>query len=191
MKRKVKRFSTGDQVKDDYESSDDAKNLRLAADREAVEYEGEKIAKPLREAEQLKKFTAEPLKMASFKEAFAQARKAGDKTFEYMGKKYTTNLASERTRTPAQEARDDARIFGANAPAEGKTASNLPREARGSADTRTAGQKFAARQERAADVVNRARREQLGMKKGGSVASSASKRADGCATRGKTRGRMV
>lgn len=31
----------------------------------------------------------------------------------------------------------------------------------------------------------------MGMKKGGSVKSSASKRADGCATRGKTKGRMV
>jgi hypothetical protein len=30
-----------------------------------------------------------------------------------------------------------------------------------------------------------------GMKKGGSVKSSASKRADGCAQRGKTKGRMV
>jgi hypothetical protein len=30
-----------------------------------------------------------------------------------------------------------------------------------------------------------------GMKKGGSVKSSASKRADGCAQRGKTRGKMV
>jgi hypothetical protein len=30
-----------------------------------------------------------------------------------------------------------------------------------------------------------------GMKKGGNVASSASKRADGCAVRGKTRGRIV
>ena len=30
-----------------------------------------------------------------------------------------------------------------------------------------------------------------GFKKGGSVKSSASKRADGCAQRGKTRGRMV
>ena len=36
------------------------------------------------------------------------------------------------------------------------------------------------------------RRESRGMKKGGKVKmSSASKRADGCATRGKTRGRMV
>lgn len=30
-----------------------------------------------------------------------------------------------------------------------------------------------------------------GFKKGGSVKSSASKRADGCATKGKTRGKMV
>ena len=74
--------------------------------------------------------------------------------------------------------------------AEGATASGLPREARGVMDTRTPGQKFAARQERAADVVNLARREQLGMKKGGMV-GSASKRADGCAIKGKTRGRMV
>jgi len=74
--------------------------------------------------------------------------------------------------------------------AEGATASGLPREARGIADTRTPGQKSAARQERAADVVNRARREQLGLKKGGKV-SSASARADGCAQRGKTKGRFV
>jgi hypothetical protein len=31
----------------------------------------------------------------------------------------------------------------------------------------------------------------VGAKKGGMVKSSASKRADGCATKGKTRGRMV
>ena len=35
------------------------------------------------------------------------------------------------------------------------------------------------------------RREARGMKKGGSVKSSASKRADGCAVKGKTRGKMV
>ena len=35
------------------------------------------------------------------------------------------------------------------------------------------------------------RRESRGYKSGGSVKSSASKRADGCAVRGKTRGRMV
>lgn len=33
--------------------------------------------------------------MASFKEAFRAARKAGDRTFEWNGKKYTTELKSE------------------------------------------------------------------------------------------------
>lgn len=32
----------------------------------------------------------------SFKEAFAAERKAGNKTFEYMGKKYTTDVSSVR-----------------------------------------------------------------------------------------------
>lgn len=32
----------------------------------------------------------------SFKEAFAAERKAGNKTFEYMGKKYTTDMAAPR-----------------------------------------------------------------------------------------------
>ena len=37
----------------------------------------------------------------------------------------------------------------------------------------------------------KARKETLGYKRGGMVKSSASKRADGCAQRGKTRGKMV
>lgn len=41
---------------------------------------------------------AEPSKpeYKSFKEAFAAERKAGNKTFEYMGKKYTTDVAAPR-----------------------------------------------------------------------------------------------
>jgi len=69
---------------------------------------------------------------------------------------------------------------------EGRTASGLPREARG------IGSVF----DRSAPVAGRPRG---GMKAGGSVkayksggsVSSASKRADGCAMRGKTKGRMV
>ena len=41
------------------------------------------------------------------------------------------------------------------------------------------------------DNANPAAPAQPGMKKGGMVKSSASKRADGCAQRGKTKGRMV
>lgn len=40
----------------------------------------------------------------SFKEAFAAERKAGNKTFEYMGKKYTTDMAS---RTSARDTGSD------------------------------------------------------------------------------------
>ena len=43
----------------------------------------------------------------------------------------------------------------------------------------------------AREAADEERREARGMKKGGSVKSSASKRADGCAVRGKTKGRMV
>ncbi len=87
----------------------------------------------------------------TFGNAFAMARKSGDKTFEWRGKKYTTEMASEKKKAPAKVA-----------PSRG-----LPgKSAEGSVS----------------DVV--------GAKKGGMI-SSASKRADGCAMRGKTRGKMV
>ena len=40
-------------------------------------------------------------KSKSFKEAFAEARKAGDKTFMFGGKKYTTELKEEAAKKPA------------------------------------------------------------------------------------------
>ena len=103
----------------------------------------------------------------SFGQAFAEARKAGEKTFMFNGKKYTTELKGEKKDKPAKKEEDkestkqmadDERVkklgvFGAK----GKN----PRPANPSM-----------------------------FKKGGSV-SSASKRADGCAQRGKTKGRMV
>jgi hypothetical protein len=86
----------------------------------------------------------------TFKEAFAAARKEGDKTFEWRGKKYTTELASSKPKFSASKA------IGA------KPAKKAP------------------------DFMRKA----MGMKAGGTV-SSASKRGDGCAIKGKTRGRMV
>lgn len=57
---------------------------------------------------------------------------------------------------------------------------------------RTGSQIMADKQERAAKVMREARRAQMGLKAGGSVkVSSASKRADGIALRGKTRGRIM
>jgi hypothetical protein len=46
---------------------------------------------------------AKPLAKASFKEAFAEAREAGDKTFEYMGKKYTTDVAGPKKKSEDKE----------------------------------------------------------------------------------------
>ena len=44
---------------------------------------------------------AENFKPTSFKDAFASARSAGGKTFMWQGKKYTTELASEKKAVPA------------------------------------------------------------------------------------------
>jgi len=178
--KKVKRFQEGG-----YEDTDDYKNLTLAADREAVEYEGEKIAKPLREA-------AEAKKSGSFKDAFASARKSGDKTFEFGGKKYTTEMAGEKKaasdkkvtndgmRTPAQEAADDAKIAAAMRKSD-KPGSKVLAEKMEKGQPKMQG----AYREAVGNI-----RKALGFKSGGMI-GSASKRADGCASRGKTRGRMV
>jgi len=100
---------------------------------------------------------AKPLAKASFKEAFAEARANGDKTFEYMGKTYSTDVAKPKS-------------FAEKA----KSAGFSSAETKGGAALMT-------RKDRKNDKPM--------YKSGGSV--SASRRADGCAVRGKTRGKMV
>jgi hypothetical protein len=159
----------------------------------------------------------EPMKMASFKEAFKEARNRGDKTFEYMGKKYTTDMAGGR-RASAPAARDTsarsastprATNYG-EAARSSRTLGDLMsestqsredlREAVRSGKEKTLGtklQEFGGRFKRA--LMTGRPQGGEGMKKGGKVkkyasggsVSSASKRADGCAQRGKTKGRMV
>jgi hypothetical protein len=104
---------------------------------------------------------SKPLAKASFKEAFAEARANGDKTFEWGGKKYTTELAK-----PEKSFKEKAKSSGF-----------------ASAETK-GGAALMTRKDRKDD------KPMTKMAKGGSV-SSASKRADGCAVKGKTRGRMV
>ena len=98
---------------------------------------------------------AKPLEKASFKEAFAEARADGKKTFEYMGKQYSTDLAKPSFTEKAKKS--------------GFTAA----ETKGGAALMT-------RKDRKGDKPM--------YKSGGSV--SASRRADGCAVRGKTRGKI-
>ena len=105
-------------------------------------------------------------KSKSFKEAFAEARKAGDKTFMFGGKKYTTELKEEAAKKPA--------------PTPARRASASPKD--NPYFGRTVSQRSASLKAKGGAIK---------MAKGGSVKSSASKRADGCAVRGKTRGKMV
>ena len=98
----------------------------------------------------------------TFKEAFAKARRAGDKTFMFNGKKYTTELKGEKKAEPKSESKAE--------PTEETPRRKTPRE------------KFKGLMGMLGNVKT--------YKSGGSV-SSASKRADGCAQRGKTKGRFV
>ena len=126
---------------------------------------------------------AAPTKSMSFKEAFASARKGGDKTFEWQGKKYTTDLAKPKAAAPAPKAAAPAPKPKYETPYD-----RMNRQNREAAATR----KSAADAERATLRENVRKgasgdtnaKTLLPMKKGGMTAS---KRADGIAIRGKTR----
>jgi hypothetical protein len=91
----------------------------------------------------------------SFSQAFREARDAGDDTFSWKGKKYTTEMADAKKPAAAPMRETMESETGTTNPSEYKRGGKVKK-----------------------------------MATGGSV-SSASKRADGCAQRGKTRGRMV
>ena len=82
-------------------------------------------------------------------------------------------------RTPAQEAADDEKIAAAM-----RKSDRSVEKADGSFSDRQAYKRATQKSQ------TEEKRKAMGMKKGGMV-SSASKRADGCATKGKTKGRMV
>lgn len=138
----------------------------------------------------------------SFKEAFAEARRAGGKTFDWNGKKYTTEVAGAKPTTkPATDTGDETARLRARAPAPAPAApkpkyetayDRMNRRNREEAAARSAatpkGQDRILRDVRPGQV-NAKTLLPTGMKKGGSV-SKASGRADGCAQRGKTRGKI-
>jgi hypothetical protein len=133
-----------------------------------------------------------PPKKMSFKQAFADARKSGDKTFMFGGKKYTTELAKPavaKSATTPKFSKVDPDI--GKGPSS-KEIDDLERRAAISQVSMAGGKSnFGISQGRQVDpkVLNSMKRAG-GMKAGGAV-KSASKRADGCAQRGKTKGKMV
>ncbi len=118
-----------------------------------------------------------PAAPTSFKEAFRAARNAGDKTFMFKGKKYNTDMASDKKAAPA--------------------AAPEKKEKKGS-------EILAEKQEKAAPKMAKSYRDMsltqglkdvagaFGMKKGGKIAGyKKGGKIDGCAMRGKTKGRMI
>jgi hypothetical protein len=171
----------------DYEREPDAQDRKMQ-ETAVAEYNDRKEKEAV---------MAKPLAKASFKEAFAEARAAGDKTFEYMGKKYTTELAPSKPKAEPKAAPK----------AETKTTSGLTNREKEIKASGMSGKfvKGAAPDERRAPTTSSLSKEEriraasgggkyvqgsTPMRAGGKV-SSASKRGDGCAQRGKTRGRMV
>jgi len=142
---------------------------------------------------------------SAFGKAFREARASGDKTFTFNGKKYTTELAEDKRKKEMSAAKDKAMQD------ENKPAGYTGQDDRGSFDMSS----YKPRREPGAlsevtkpgTNTNYENKDTSDMtyKRGGSVKpskmgsvrtskpsmSSASSRADGIASRGKTRGRMV
>lgn len=147
MKRRTKRYDEGGDV-------------------------NEEFARPIKSTEDARSEIAEAPVKKSFKEAFAEARKSGDKVFEWEGKKYTTELAKPKVSKPIEEEKPEPKV-----------------EKR----SMTTGEVLVASNRNKPTGLRSALEgtaKKLGFKSGGSV-SSASKRADGIAQRGKTRGRVL
>jgi len=120
---------------------------------------------------------ATPAAEQSFGQAFKAARKTmlagGDETFMYKGKSYNTNLASDKKPVDKPVAPD---ATAPDAAARGRNAFKNLIDKRVAEDLKLRPNLTVATP-------------RLNLNKGGSVKSSASKRADGIAQRGKTRGR--
>lgn len=205
MKRKAKRFDVGGDV----ESS---KTGLFAAKEPKMDVEDDRFKSAVQANTKLPSAkektgtygpssSSEP---ASFKEAFAAARKAGDSSFSFGGKKFTTetagakkpsdnvlrNAADEMEKGRAVQSRLSESIRDDEARVKSNYLKNrdLPTVERQRHFEKMASDsdKYRAKNRGTTISGNTA---VYGMKKGG-VTKSASSRADGCAVRGKTRGKM-
>jgi hypothetical protein len=176
MKRRLRKFENGGVTSDDLEKANASED-------------------PIYTLNKLKGFTdtddsgssqstaSSTPKSMSFKEAFASARKGGDKSFEWQGKKYTTELAKPKAAAPAPKAAAPAPKPKYETPYDRMNRQNRETAAtrKSAADTERATLRENVRKGMSGDTNAKTL---LPMKKGGMTAS---KRADGCAIRGKTR----
>ena len=143
--------------------------------------------------------------MSEFGKAFASARKAGDKTFMFKGKEYTTESREEKADRMATNQRQKMAGSAAGAgrgASAGRQAEDKPRVAAAQPERKPIRMEglerakkgisgiMASRQRRLdmeeADRKSRGDEYGMGMKKGGKVKKS----RDGMASKGKTKGRM-
>jgi hypothetical protein len=174
-KRKVKRYDGED---GSLTSSDRDTDTGMNVDTEAA---GETQLKAMRDsaASESESSSAAP---TNFKDAFAAARKSGDSTFTFNGKKYTTELASSKPKAPAKsETKPEPKK-------ELKYQSLQDRENEAEAKRRESGRSFYGTTDtKKPRTVRGMKLPEKAMAKGG----SASSRGDGIAMRGKTKGRLL
>ena len=181
-KRKTRRYDEGGMTDEDVKSfAGTPENESTAGMREAYSpSKADSDEEP-----------AAPKKM-SFKEAFASARKAGDKTFQFEGKKFTTELASEKkpaAKAPAAEPEKAKPRY--------QSLADRARDyesARAKSGVGMYGSTKREREERSALPLKSTKSESgysgMGAMKFSKGGATASKRADGIATKGKTRGKI-
>ena len=125
---------------------------------------------------------------SAFGKAFREARASGDKSFTFNGKKYTTEMAKPKTSTKAELGPEMGSPMSAD---ESKDAASRFGYPKGSERLNSAENKDTAdmsmRHGGKVKKMNMGGMGGMGYAKGG----SASSRADGIATKGKTRGKMV
>ena len=229
MKRKVKRYENGGDIEDDAVSLEQTGGFGRAAVQEAAKRPtyastmGQVDERDRREEAMAAMAKDRPAKSQTFSQAFAAARKAGDNTFTFNGKKYTTEMKGEKkpaakadsTPTPAAPREDEAAyrarmqqlqkdqalkrvtpeeylvgpgvLRGLHKLAKGMTAAKEGDKLRRYTQPALTNESVKRLTNEPRKLTNEPLK--LEMKKGGMV--KASKRADGIAQRGKTRGRII
>jgi hypothetical protein len=140
---------------------------------------------------------------SAFGKAFAEARKSGLKEFEFGGKKYNTKMASDSDASSPKAGVYVPRDFSSRAGERAKSENYVPRDSDTMRGPRATSRGYVGRGgigggagrggqggPSATDLLAESAEDERAptFKSGGMTAS---KRADGCAQRGKTKGRMV
>tara|TARA_R110000868_G_scaffold180071_1_gene420566 strand:+ start:46 stop:444 length:399 start_codon:yes stop_codon:yes gene_type:complete len=128
---------------------------------------------------------------SAFGKAFRAAREAGDKEFEFGGKKYNTKMKDEDSAPAKKEEPKASQEFPKTpAPKYDDSSDSKPKKGIGPYGAFSGVGDYLDKTftMEGREQAKKEAKEKFGMKKGGSV--SASSRADGIAQRGKTRGKM-